>query len=324
MLFSVCADANDQSLGPNVLGCRGDFDFTVRFEQLFFSLAPAAIFILSSPWRIAYLIRKPTIVGAPLLRLAKLGALVSYASLELSQLILITVLPFGASNVDIISSVLRLAAALCMIGLSYFDHSKSPRPSIFLSAYLFFTLLFDIAQARTYWLASSTRPEIAFTAIFTAALAMKVAMLLLEARRKARWIAWNSKDHSPEETSGIYTLGVYFWLNKLFLEGYHKALGIRDLYPLDQNVAAKRLSERFSHHINKAKRNGHEIGLMKVLVKTLFLPMILPIPAKLATIRFFFCQPLFINNLTSRLLQSEPAPFLLFYIRTFTAINIKA
>lgn len=71
MLFSACADTNDQSLGPNVLGCRGDFDFTIRFEQLFFSLVPAVIFILASPWRIALLARRPTIVGAPLLRLAK-------------------------------------------------------------------------------------------------------------------------------------------------------------------------------------------------------------------------------------------------------------
>ncbi|KAI0894640.1 ABC multidrug transporter [Annulohypoxylon nitens] len=308
MLFSACADTNDQSLGPNVLGCRGDFDFTIRFEQLFFSLVPAVIFILASPWRIALLARRPTIVGAPLLRLAKIGVLVSYASLELAQLILITVLPFGVSNVDVVSSVLRLTAALCMIGLSYFDHSKSPRPSIFLSAYLFLTLLFDIAQARTYWLASLTRTEIAFTAIFTTALTMKVAMLLLEAQRKTRWVNWDSKDHSPEETSGIYTLGVYFWLNKLFLDGYNKALRIRDLYPLDQNVAAKHLSKRFSRHIDQAKSNGNEIGLKKALAKTLLIPMLLPIPARLATIGSFFCQPLFISSLTSRLAQSEPIP----------------
>ncbi|KAI1089864.1 ABC multidrug transporter [Rostrohypoxylon terebratum] len=308
MLFSACADTNDQSLGPNILGCRGDFDFTIKFEQLFFSLVPAVIFILASPWRIAFLARRPTIVGAPLLRLAKIGVLVSYASLELSQLILITVLPFGASNVDIVSSVLRLTAALCMIGLSYFDHSKSPRPSIFLSGYLFLTVLFDVAQARTFWLASLTRSEIAFTAIFTAALTMKIVMLLLEAQRKTRWVNWDSKDHSPEETSGIYTLGAYFWLNKLFLDGYNKALRIRDLYPLDQNLAARHLSERFSRRIDQAKGSGHEIGLKKALAKTLLVPMILPIPARLVTIGSFFCQPLFISSLTSQLAQSEPIP----------------
>lgn len=307
MSFSACTDANDQSLGPSVIGCRGDFDFTVKFEQVVFSLVPSVIFVIASLWRIALIIRRPTIVGAPLLQLAKLGVLISYASLELALLILITVLPFGTNGADIASYVLRLGSALCMIGLSYFDHSRSPRPSVFLSAYLFFTLLFDIAQARTYWLASFTRPEVAFTAIFTAALAMKVIMLLLEAQRKTRWVTWDSKDHSPEETSGIYSLGVYFWLNRLFLEGYHKVLQVQDLYPLDQNMAASRLSERFAQRINDAKLKDNKVDLIKVLAQTLLLSIILPIPVRLCMIGFYFCQPLFISSLTSSLAQSESA-----------------
>ncbi|KAI1141429.1 ABC multidrug transporter [Hypoxylon sp. FL0543] len=305
MIFSACADANDLSLGPSVLGCRGDFDFTVKFEQVVFSLAPSAIFILASLWRVVLIVQRPIIVGAPLLQLAKLGVLISYASLELALLILIAVLPFGANGVDIASYALRLGAALCMIGLSYFDHGRSPRPSIFLSAYLFFTLLFDIAQARTYWLGSSTRPEMAFAAICTAALAMKLIMLLLEAQRKTRWVAWDSKNHSPEETSGIYSLGVYFWLNQLFLEGYNKVLEIQDLYPLDQNMAADHLSKRFTKRINHAKTKGNGFNLFKVLARTLLVFIILPVPVRLSMIGFYFCQPLFISSLTSSLSQPE-------------------
>ncbi|KAL7621968.1 hypothetical protein AAE478_007469 [Parahypoxylon ruwenzoriense] len=303
MLFSACADANDQSVGPNVLGCRGDFDFTITFEQLFFSIVPSAVFVVASLWRTALLIRRPVIVDAPLLRLTKLGAIVSYASLELSLVILVSVRLVGVTNVTIASSVLRLVAALCMITLSYFDHSRSPRPSIFLNTYLFLTLLFDVAQVRTYWLATSTRPEMAFAAVFTAVLAVKVAILLLEAQRKAEWIIWDSKDHSPEETSGIYSLGVYFWLNQLFLQGYNKALQIRDLYPLDENLAAQRLSERFARHLKDSKLKTHKFGLIKVLARTLVVPLMLPIPARLALMGFNFCQPLFISSLLHRLAQ---------------------
>ncbi|KAI1387586.1 ABC multidrug transporter [Hypoxylon trugodes] len=301
MLFSACEHTNDQSFGPNVLGCRGDFDFTIKFEQLFFSLTPAAIFILASLWRIYLLVSRPTIVGAPLLRLAKLAVLISYASLELSLLILVTLLSFGADSVDIISSILRLAAALCMVGLSYFDHSRSPRPSVLLSVYLFWTLLFDIAQVRTYWLASTTRPEVAYSAIFTAAFAMKVVMLLLEAQPKRKWVDWDSKDHSPEETSGIYSLGVYSWLNHLFLEGYNKVLGMQDLYPLDQTLAANRVSQRFTKILEQEKLKGNKINLIRVLVKTLAVPLVLPIAPRLAWIGFKFCQPLFIQSLTEHL-----------------------
>ncbi|KAI0178732.1 ABC multidrug transporter [Hypoxylon sp. FL1284] len=305
MLFSTCVNANDQSLGPGVQGCRGDFDFTVKFEQLFFSITPSAIFIVTSIWRTALLVRRPTIVGAPLLRLAKLGALAAYASLELSSLLSVALRSFDANNADLASCLLRLAAALCMIALSYFDHSRSPRPSIFLNSYLLLTLLLDIAQVRTYWLASSTRPEMAFTAIFTASLAMKVAILLLEAQRKAAWVEWDSKDHSPEETSGIYSLGVYFWLNRLFLEGYHKILEIPDLYPLDQNMAANRLSTRFTRHLSNARLKGRKIDIIKILARSLIVPLLLPIPARLALIAFRFCQPLFIDSLVSKLSEPE-------------------
>lgn len=227
--------------------------------------------------------------------------------MELSSLLSVALRSIDANDVDVASCLLRLVAALCMIVLSYLDHGKSPRPSIFLGAYLSLTLLFDIAQARTYWLASSTRPEVAFTAIFTASLAMKVVILVLEAQRKAKWVTWDSKDHSPEETSGIYSLGVYFWLNRLFLDGYHKILEISDLYPLDKNMAADHLFRRFTWHMNNAKLKGRKLDLIKILGRSLVVPLVLPIPARLALIGFNFCQPLFINSLVTKL--SEPESF---------------
>lgn len=46
---------NDGSLGPGVRGCRGDFDFTLRFEHVFLSLLPSSLFIVLATLRIAYL-----------------------------------------------------------------------------------------------------------------------------------------------------------------------------------------------------------------------------------------------------------------------------
>lgn len=70
MLFSTCT--NDDSIGPSVLGCRDDFDFTVKFEQLFFSLIPSVLFIICSAWRITALVKRPIMVHAPMLQLVKL------------------------------------------------------------------------------------------------------------------------------------------------------------------------------------------------------------------------------------------------------------
>lgn len=95
------------------------------------------------------------------------------------------------------------------------DHARSVRPSVVLSAYLFVTVLFDVVQARTLWLASITSTERTYTAVFSTTLAIKVAVLVLEAQQKSNWAMGDMKSRSPEETSGIYSIGVYF-VNQTF------------------------------------------------------------------------------------------------------------
>lgn len=51
---------------------QGDFDFNVQFEQLFFSIIPSVIFIVTSLWRTVSQARKPTVVNAPAFQLIKL------------------------------------------------------------------------------------------------------------------------------------------------------------------------------------------------------------------------------------------------------------
>lgn len=51
ILFSkspVMADRclNDETLGPAVIGCRGDFDFTQSFAAVVLSIVPVGIFLL--------------------------------------------------------------------------------------------------------------------------------------------------------------------------------------------------------------------------------------------------------------------------------------
>jgi ATP-binding cassette subfamily C (CFTR/MRP) protein 1 len=72
MEFSGCI--NDESLGPAVEGCRGDFDFTIKFEKIFFMQIPTTLFIAICLPRLFYLTRQPVIVdgGGRLLQAAKL------------------------------------------------------------------------------------------------------------------------------------------------------------------------------------------------------------------------------------------------------------
>jgi hypothetical protein len=47
------------------------FDFNVQFEQLFFSVLPSVLFIITSAWRTFHQSRKPAVVHAPTFQLMK-------------------------------------------------------------------------------------------------------------------------------------------------------------------------------------------------------------------------------------------------------------
>lgn len=71
MDYSGCPD--DASFGPSVHGCRRrDFDFTLKFEFVFFSILPAAVFILLDVIRLVWLRRKPVIAKGRVFQFAKL------------------------------------------------------------------------------------------------------------------------------------------------------------------------------------------------------------------------------------------------------------
>ncbi|KAI0164007.1 ABC multidrug transporter [Xylariaceae sp. FL1272] len=305
MAFLACAGTNDQSFGPGIEGCRDDFDFTIQFEEIFFSLTPSSILILLSLWRLVVLARRPTVVHAPILQLSKLAGVVSYASLELALLILVATRSFSITSLSISASSLRLAAAICIIPLSLLEHNRSPRPSLLLSTYLFLTLLLDVAQVRTLWLASSTHPEKAYASVFTVVVAIKAVIVVLEARQKTRWVEWDEKDHSPEETSGIYSLSGYAWLNRLFVSGYRNVLEVGDLYPLDTAIVSRQLHSRFAEHYNASKVKGHKHKLIIALARTLKTQLLLPIPSRLLLIGFKFSQPFFISSLIDYLAKPD-------------------
>ncbi|KUI69854.1 Multidrug resistance-associated protein 1 [Cytospora mali] len=303
MSFAGCV--NDALLGPAVKGCRGDFDFTLKFELIFLSLIPASVFLAVSLPRLIYLSRRPIIVKGSVFRTIKLLAIAAYAVLQLSLLGMAAAISAKLRDLFISSATLRVISSLCMLTLSFLEHARSPRPSILLNSYLFLTILLDIVQTRTLWLASTTKDEFAITRVNTAALVLKTAIAFLESQHKDRWIKLNLKAHSPEETTGIYGLGAYVWLNKLFLTGYSKVLRMDDLYPLDSSMTAEALEARLSSFMKNPKLRGQKFGLGRALGNTLAVALLTPVGPRIAFIGFTFCQPFLINSTLSYL--EEPS-----------------
>lgn len=70
MTRDVCF--NDDGVGPIVHGCRHNFDFTLLFEQAFLSIAPSSLLVALATIRIAYLRRRPRIVGGKKFQILKI------------------------------------------------------------------------------------------------------------------------------------------------------------------------------------------------------------------------------------------------------------
>jgi len=176
-----------------------------------------------------------------------------------------------------------------------------------LNAFLFLTTLFDIAQARSLWMSATTSSEKSYTGILTASIAVKAAAIILESMRKERWLGWDRKDHSPEETAGLYGLGVFSWLNSLFLRGYKQVLAIADLFPLDQNMSSEKLEAALQGRIEAGNFHGQKNALTKALFKTLAVPFLLPVGPRVALIGFQLCQPFLIEALLTYLQEPDAA-----------------
>lgn len=173
-----------------------------------------------------------------------------------------------------------------------------------LNAYLFVTTLLDIAQTRTLWLASASVDEITFSRLFTASVVFKALLIILESQHKTRWLRWDTKEHSPEETSGLYSLGAFAWLNRLFIRGYTRILTLGDLYPLDQAMTSNILQTKLSEFINEGPKHRKH-GLTRVTIKALAVPLLLPVGPRIALGAFQFCQPFLLNSLL-KYLQTPP------------------
>lgn len=69
----ACLPSADNSFGPIVDGCRDDFDFTLKFEQCFFVVAPSAAMLLGSVVRLRHVqSRSQKLIDATRLKWTKL------------------------------------------------------------------------------------------------------------------------------------------------------------------------------------------------------------------------------------------------------------
>lgn len=303
-----------------------DFSLTLYQFIYWLSLATTAAFVSLSVPRIFHLCRRPAVQWsssrAPVILLvAKLLAGVSLASLRLALLIVvIRYTDLGVAK-SLASASLSFAQSVILIVLSLFEHFRSIRPSTVNCSYLFLAFIYDLTRVPSLWAASFGREtgssaaigSAVFAALLIVVVVIEVLFLVLESWSRKGWIPRDATDHSPEETSSVFSLGLYSWLVPLLWRGYHSSLVMKDLYALDRTLSVATLVQQ-QRHASKPTSSDEPAGtstwqLISWVAKMLPWTVVLPIFPRLLLLAFTVAQPFFVQRLLRFLSSDETDPY---------------
>ncbi|ETS84643.1 hypothetical protein PFICI_02668 [Pestalotiopsis fici W106-1] len=289
--ITLCDDA---SFGPAIQGCRGDFDFTLLFEQTILSILPSSLLVVLGVARLRTLLshRKREVLGTKFQRF-KLVGIVCYGIVQTALLALWAQSSSHQTRVSLASAVLSLVAVFPLAALSWAEHAYSPRPSALLNVYLLLSVLFDAAQTRTLWLKGS---DSTIAALFTTSLALKICLLIQESVEKGRFLppAWDRK--SPEEKSGIYAQSILLWLRRILAKGHRHIMKPDDLYPLESGLATSKLSQLFRAAWASGAGRSLVNRTVLALLQTLKWSFLGPVIPRIVQIACTICQPLLLRE----------------------------
>ncbi|KAL7783853.1 hypothetical protein V8C37DRAFT_26647 [Trichoderma ceciliae] len=202
------------------------------------------------------------------------------------------------AHTTIASFALTLALSLLYGLLSGLEHRSSIRPPFLISSSLALSILFDMARARPTWMLPNAGSG-AILALFTTSLALK-AVILIRVNRDMIHLTRGIQKCSVEGASGLYNLGVFYWLSSLFFAGYRKILMHEDLYPLDGELRSELLAKKTSEAWGKVPNKSKPGALFGAWIGDFVGPLTMPDILRLLQIGFTYAQ-LFLITATTEL-----------------------
>ncbi|KAK4224363.1 hypothetical protein QBC38DRAFT_18446 [Podospora fimiseda] len=294
----------DDSFGPHAGTCRGGFDFTLLFEETILIILPLGLLLLALPLRVGYLWKrtKKTIPDSHLAAV-KISAWIGLGALQLTALILWSTKSAVRTRTSLTAATLPPLLTLGLSLLSYVEHSRNVRPSSLLNTYLFATLLFDIAHARTLWLRATDDLTSVIAYVSVTSVVAKGFVLILEALEKRRFLRPEYLVYGPEATASVYSRSFFWWLNPLFRLGFRRVLDVDDLFALDKHFQASYEHNRFRAVWSTVAQTSR-YALLKTSFRVLKWPVLQTVPPRAALTGLVFCQPFLINRAIK--LSQEP------------------
>ncbi|CAG8893204.1 unnamed protein product [Penicillium egyptiacum] len=295
----------DSQFGPIVstADCRGGFDFTVAFESGILNILPAACFLLSATFRLFQLSRQSPKVLPSAFRVVTLAVSVTFAAIQVALLVLVATQHFAGGRILLASAIFDLLSALAIIILVDLEHFRSIRPSFLASAYLFVTLLLDLARVRTAWLLPDYHAY-SYSVCLSVSLAIKLLLLVLTNTEKRKWFVPTEKDHSIESSSGPFSRGLFTWLNGLLWKGHSVSLTGDALPTVHRKLLSSEVSTRFADSWARRTQNAQNALLLAVLkclrweIATIAFP-------RLCVVGFSIAQPFLIGKVVAVLQQTS-------------------
>ncbi|AEO64844.1 uncharacterized protein THITE_35966 [Thermothielavioides terrestris NRRL 8126] len=288
----------DDSFGPHAGECRGGFDFTLLFEETILTLLPLCLLLVVLPLRINFLLRRAKKLAAGrTLAAIKLSGWIVLGALQLAALALWATPSASAARTraTLAAAAVTVVSTLGLCLLSWVEHSRAVRPSTLINAFLFATLLFDIAQARTLCLRAEGNADHAIAYVCVAAVAAKACVLVLEGLEKRRLLRAEYRAYPPEATASIYNRSFFWWLNALFRKGFNHELDVDHLFALDKQLQASYCYKRL-HAAWASVTQKSTYSLLLTSYGVLKWPVLQSIPPRACLIALNFCQPFLINH----------------------------
>ncbi|KAE8378483.1 P-loop containing nucleoside triphosphate hydrolase protein [Aspergillus bertholletiae] len=169
----------------------------------------------------------------------------SRQSHKIALVALVATQPATPGREPLAAAILELVAGLAVAILIDLEHVRFIRPSFLVSAYLFIMLLFDLVRVRTAWLLSD---RYAHAACLSLSLTFKAKKVL-----------------SGESISGLFSRGLFAWLNDLLWKEYTMPLAGNSLPTIHEKLLSRDLSAQFAESWASSKPSRQNALLLVVV-----------------------------------------------------------
>lgn len=147
------------------------------------------------------------------------------------------------------SSPFFATVAVCVV--SFLEHGRNVRPSGLLTAFLAASIFSDIVQAGLLYVAWNLCNPVGLP---LAGFMAKCVLLVLESQTKNGILRKPYDELGPEDTSGVFGLVFFWWVNRLLWTGSSKILSTEDLPKMETSFDALRIREEMQAQWDKRSK----------------------------------------------------------------------